>query len=203
MTATKKIERCPWAGLDGTEYARYHDEEWGVPMTDDRALFEKITLEGFQAGLSWLTILRKRENFRKAFHNFDAARIARFSERDVARLMNDAGIIRNRAKIEATISNAKAYLALRERVAFSQYIWGFLDGRPIINRLTSTKDAPAETDVSKRMSKALKAEGFRFVGSTTLYAFMQSTGMVNDHLVTCFRHAECAKLQKKLKIADL
>ncbi len=202
MTATKKIERCPWAGLDGTEYARYHDEEWGVPMTEDRALFEKLTLEGFQAGLSWLTILRKRENFRKAFHNFDAERIARFTERDIARLMNDAGIIRNRAKIEATISNAKAYLALSERIAFSQYIWGFLEGRPIVNRLTSIKDAPTETDVSKRMSKALKADGFRFVGSTTLYAFMQSTGMVNDHIVTCFRHAECAKLQKKLTIAD-
>ena len=203
MIGTKKIERCPWAGLDGTEYARYHDEEWGVPMTEDRALFEKLTLEGFQAGLSWLTILRKRENFRKAFHNFDAERIARFTERDVTRLMNDAGIIRNRAKIEATISNAKAYLALSERIAFSQYIWGFLEGRPIVNRLASIKDAATETDVSKRMSKALKADGFRFVGSTTLYAFMQSTGMVNDHIVTCFRHAECAKLQKKLKIADL
>jgi len=203
MTGAKKIERCPWAGLDGTEYARYHDEEWGVPMIEDRALFEKLTLEGFQAGLSWLTILRKRENFRKAFHNFDAERIARFTERDVTRLMNDAGIIRNRAKIEATISNAKAYLALSERFAFSQYIWGFLEGRPIVNRLASIKDAATETDVSKRMSKALKADGFRFVGSTTLYAFMQSTGMVNDHIVTCFRHAECAKLQKKLKIADL
>jgi DNA-3-methyladenine glycosylase I len=203
MTGAKKIERCPWAGLDGTEYARYHDEEWGVPMTEDRALFEKLTLEGFQAGLSWLTILRKRENFRKAFHNFDAERIARFTERDVTRLMNDADIIRNRAKIEATISNAKAYLALSERIAFSQYIWGFLEGRPIVNRLASIKDAATETDVSKRMSKALKADGFRFVGSTTLYAFMQSTGMVNDHIVTCFRHAECAKLQKKLKIADL
>jgi DNA-3-methyladenine glycosylase I len=203
MTAAKQIERCPWAGLDGTEYARYHDEEWGVPMTDDRALFEKLTLEGFQAGLSWLTILRKRESFRKAFHNFDAARIARFTERDIARLMNDAGIIRNRAKIEATISNAKAYLALSERIAFSQYIWAFLEGRPIINRLRSIKDAPAETDISKRISKALKAEGFRFVGSTTLYAFMQSTGMVNDHIVTCFRHAACAKLQKKLKIRGL
>ena len=203
MIGTKKIERCPWAGLDGTEYARYHDEEWGVPMTEDRALFEKLTLEGFQAGLSWLTILRKRENFRKAFHNFDAERIARFTERDVTRLMNDAGIIRNRAKIEATIANAKAYLALSERITFSQYIWGFLEGRPNINRLTSIKDAPAETDVSKRMSKALKTEGFRFVGSTTLYAFMQSTGMVNDHVVTCFRHTACAKLQKKLKISGL
>jgi DNA-3-methyladenine glycosylase I len=203
MTGTKDVERCPWAGATGTEYARYHDEEWGVPQTDDRALFEKMTLEGFQAGLSWITILRKRENFRKAFHNFDAARIARFNERDVARLMNDEGIIRNRAKIEATISNAKAYLDLTERMPFSRFMWGFIEGRPVINNLTSIKGVPAETDASKRMSKALKAEGFRFVGSTTMYALMQSTGMVNDHLVTCFRHAACAKLQKKLKIASL
>ena len=203
MTITKNIERCPWAGAADTDYARYHDEEWGVPMTDDRALFEKLILEGFQAGLSWLTILRKRENFRKAFHNFDASRIARFTERDIARLMNDEGIIRNRAKIEATISNAKAYLALTERIAFSRYVWGFIEGRPIINRLTSLKGVPTETDVSKRISKALKAEGFRFVGSTTLYAFMQSTGMVNDHMVSCFRHEPCAKLQKRLKIAGL
>jgi DNA-3-methyladenine glycosylase I len=203
MTGRIDHERCPWAGATGTEYARYHDEEWGVPMIDDRALFEKLTLEGFQAGLSWITILRKRENFRKAFHNFDAARIARFSERDIARLMNDEGIIRNRAKIEAAISNAKAYLALSERMPFSRFIWGVIDGRPIINSLKSVKDAPTETDASKRMSKALKAEGFRFVGSTTLYAFMQSTGMVNDHVVSCFRHAPCAKLQKTLKIRGL
>jgi DNA-3-methyladenine glycosylase I len=203
MIGTKDVERCPWAGATGTEYARYHDEEWGVPLTDDRALFEKMTLEGFQAGLSWITILRKRENFRKAFHNFDAARIARFTERDIARLMNDEGIIRNRAKIEATISNAKAYLALTERMPFSRFMWGFIEGRPVINNLTSIKGVAAETDASKRMSKALKAEGFRFVGSTTMYALMQSTGMVNDHLITCFRHAACAKLQKKLKIASL
>jgi DNA-3-methyladenine glycosylase I len=203
MSAVKESERCPWAGANGTEYARYHDEEWGVPMTDDRALFEKLTLEGFQAGLSWITILRKRDNFRKAFRDFDAVRIARFTERDVARLMQDEGIIRNRAKIEAAISNAKAYLALSKRVPFSQFIWSFVDGRPIINHLASFKDAPTETDASKRMSKALKAEGFRFVGATTLYAFMQSTGMVNDHLVSCFRHTACAKLQSRLKISGL
>lgn len=203
MTRQDERERCPWAGATGTEYARYHDDEWGVPMTDDRALFEKLTLEGFQAGLSWITILRKRENFRKAFHGFDAARIARFGERDIARLMNDEGIIRNRAKIEATISNAKAYLALSEKVPFSHFLWGLIDGRPVINKLQSFKDAPTETDTSKRMSKALKNAGFRFVGSTTLYAFMQSTGMVNDHIVTCFRHAPCAKLQKSLKIEGL
>jgi DNA-3-methyladenine glycosylase I len=203
MTKGGERERCPWAGATGTEYARYHDEEWGVPMIDDRALFEKLTLEGFQAGLSWITILRKRENFRKAFHGFDAARIARFGERDIARLMADEGIIRNRAKIEASISNAKAYLAIREHMPFSRFIWGMIDGRPVINNLKSFKDAPTETDSSKRMSKALKGAGFRFVGSTTLYAFMQSTGMVNDHLVTCFRHAPCAKLQKTLKIEGL
>lgn len=201
MTA-KDIQRCSWAGTDA-EYVRYHDEEWGVPMTDDRALFEKLTLEGFQAGLSWITILRKRENFRAAFHNFDAERIARYTPRDVERLMTNAGIIRNRAKIEAAISNAQAFLSLSERMPFSQYLWGFLDGRPVINEIASMKEVRAETDLSKKMSKALKADGFRFVGSTTLYAFMQSTGMVNDHLVTCFRYAPCAKLQKKLKIPGL
>jgi len=202
MITSREIERCPWAGTD-TTYIRYHDEEWGVPMTDDRALFEKLMLEGFQAGLSWITILRKRENFRNAFHNFDAERIAQYSARDIDRLLKNEGIIRNRAKIEATISNAKVFLEIRDRMRFSQYIWGFVDGRPIVNALASTKDIKPETDVSKRMSKALKADGFRFVGSTTVYAFMQSTGMVNDHLVSCFRHAACAKLQKKLKIAEL
>ncbi len=202
LTASKEITRCTWAGADG-EYIRYHDEEWGVPMTDDRALFEKLMLEGFQAGLSWITILRKRENFRAAFHNFDAERIARYSARDVDRLMKNEGIIRNRAKIEATISNAKVYLELSKNMRFSQYLWGFLDGRPIINEMTSVKDIRTETDISKKMSKSLKADGFRFVGSTTLYAFMQSTGMVNDHLVTCFRYAPCARLQKKLKTAGL
>lgn len=202
MTTAKEITRCTWAGADAL-YIRYHDEEWGVPMTDDRALFEKLTLEGFQAGLSWITILRKRENFRAAFHNFDAERIARYTARDVERLMKNEGIIRNKAKIEAAISNAKAYLAVSERMPFAQYLWGFLDGHPIVNETTSSKDIRTETDISKKMSKGLKSDGFRFVGSTTLYAFMQSTGMVNDHLVTCFRHAPCAKLQKKLKIAGL
>jgi DNA-3-methyladenine glycosylase I len=202
MSAAKDIVRCSWAGADST-YVRYHDEEWGVPMTDDRALFEKITLEGFQAGLSWITILRKRENFRSAFHNFDAERIARYTSRDVERLMKNEGIIRNRAKIEAAISNAKAYLALSERMTFAQYLWGFLEGRPIIHQTKSSNEIATESDISKKMSKALKADGFRFVGSTTLYAFMQSTGMINDHLITCFRHAPCAKLQKKLKITGL
>ena len=202
MKAAKQVQRCSWAGADA-DYIRYHDEEWGVPMTDSRALFEKMILEGFQAGLSWITILRKRENFRAAFHNFDAERIARYTTRDVERLMKNEGIIRNRAKIEAAISNAKSYLDLSERQPFAHYIWGFVDGRPIINAIASTKDIRPETDISKKMSKALKSDGFRFVGSTTLYAFMQSTGMVNDHLVSCFRHAPCAKMQKALKIPGL
>jgi DNA-3-methyladenine glycosylase I len=202
MTTAKATERCPWAGADA-DYIRYHDTEWGVPMTDDRALFEKLALEGFQAGLSWITILRKRENFRAAFHGFDAERIARYTARDIDRLMKNEGIVRNRAKIEATISNAKAYLSISERLPFSRYMWGFLDGRPITNAVTSLKDVRPETEISKRISKSLKADGFRFVGSTTLYAFMQSTGMVNDHLVTCFRHSACAKLQKQLKIPGL
>jgi DNA-3-methyladenine glycosylase I len=202
MSTPKEVSRCTWAGADET-YIRYHDTEWGVPMTDDRALFEKLSLEGFQAGLSWITILRKRENFREAFHNFDAERIARYTSRDVERLMKNAGIIRNRAKIEASISNAKAFLAIADRMTFAQYLWGFLEGRPIVNAIKSTKDIKPETDISKKMSKALKADGFRFVGSTTLYAFMQSTGMVNDHLTSCFRYDPCAKLQKKLKIPGL
>jgi len=171
-----------------------------VPLTDDRALFEKLVLEGFQSGLSWLTILRKRENFRKAFHGFEAARIARYAAKDVVRLMDDAGIVRNRMKIEATIDNARAYLALSKRMPFSQFIWSHLDAPPLQNKLATLKDAPAQTELSKKISKALKTEGFRFVGPTTVYAFMQSSGMVNDHLVSCPRHAPCAKLQLALKI---
>ena len=195
------LKRCPWAGIADAEYQRYHDEEWGVPLTDDRALFEKLTLEGFQAGLSWLTILKKRENFRRAFAGFVPERIARFGPKDVAGLMKDQGIVRNRAKIEATISNAKAYVQLVERTSLSEFLWGFFERGPIQNRYRTIAAIPAETDLSRRMSKALKAEGFRFVGPTTLYAFMQSVGMVNDHLVDCHRHAPCARLQRRL--ADL
>ena len=194
------IERCPWTGIADPIYARYHDEEWGVPLTEDRALFEKLVLEGFQSGLSWLTILKKRENFRRAFHGFDATRIAKYRARDIDRLMNDAGIVRNKLKIEATIDNAKALLELTKHTPFAHFVWGFINGAPQQNKLISIKDAMAQTDVSKRMSKALKAEGFRFVGPTTLYAFMQSSGMVNDHLVSCPRHAVCGKLQSKLKV---
>ena len=196
MTASAPV-RCSWAGIADAEYQRYHDEEWGVPLTEDRALFEKLVLEGFQSGLSWLTILKKRDKFRRAFHGFDAARIARYGEADTARLMADAGIVRNRLKIEATIDNARAYLALSQRQPLGAFLWGFIDGRPIINERRTMKEVPAETEVSKRISKALKAEGFRFVGPTTVYAFMQSTGMVNDHMIDCHRHGPCAKLQRR------
>jgi DNA-3-methyladenine glycosylase I len=192
----KPLTRCTWAGNDA-EYQRYHDEEWGVPLKTDVAIFEKLVLEGFQAGLSWITILRKRENFRRAFDKFEPERVARYGAKDIARLMADAGIVRNRAKIEATIDNAQAYLRLRERTSLRKLLWDHLgkDG-PVQNRVRSMRDIPAETELSKRISKALKSEGFRFVGPTTIYAFMQSSGMVNDHLVDCFRYGECAKLQK-------
>jgi DNA-3-methyladenine glycosylase I len=195
-SAPKALIRCAWAGNDA-EYQRYHDQEWGVPLKTDVAIFEKLVLEGFQAGLSWITILRKRDNFRRAFDKFEPERIARYGAKDIARLMADAGIVRNRAKIEATIDNAQAYLRLRERTSLKRLLWEHLgkDG-PVQNRVRSMRDIPAETELSKRISKALKSEGFRFVGPTTIYAFMQSSGMVNDHLVDCFRYGECAKLQK-------
>jgi DNA-3-methyladenine glycosylase I len=185
--------RCWWPGTDPL-YVAYHDSDWGVPERDDRALFEKLILDGFQAGLSWITILRKRENFRRAFAGFDPAVIARFDERHVEALMLDAGIVRNRAKIEATIAGARAFLAIHERQGFATFLWDFVDGRPVQNDRQSRGDIPAETDVSRAISKALGAEGFNFVGPTIVYAFMQAVGMVNDHLVGCFRHAECAAL---------
>lgn len=197
--ATEPV-RCTWAGIADPLYAHYHDTEWGVPHADDRAMFEKLVLEGFQSGLSWLTILRKRESFRKAFHGFDAARVARYGDADVARLMGDPGIVRNRLKIEATIDNAKAFLRLSERTSLSRFLWSFVDGKPVVHAREGHGDIPAETEVSKRISKALKAEGFRFVGPTTVYAFMQSSGMVNDHLVTCHRHGPCAKLQARFRV---
>lgn len=188
--------RCPWSGSDAG-YRHYHDTEWGVPLKTDRAIFEKLVLEGFQAGLSWITILRKRENFRRAFDTFEPERIARYGAKDIARLMADEGIVRNRAKIEATIDNAKAYLELRKRTTLKKLISRELgnDG-PLQRGARAMGDIPAETEVSKRISKVLKAEGFRFVGPTTVYAFMQSAGLVNDHLVTCFRYADCAELQQ-------
>ena len=196
---TAEPTRCRWAGTDPL-YVRYHDEEWGVPKTDDRALFEKLVLEGFQSGLSWITILRKRDNFRKAFHGFDPARIARYGDKDKARLMADAGIVRNRLKIEATIDNARALLKLQERSSLASFLWDLAGSRPQINTHRSFKSVPAETPTSKAISKALKKEGFRFVGPTTVYAFMQSTGMVNDHLVDCPSYEPCARLQRAFKM---
>lgn len=193
-------QRCPWTGIADAEYARYHDQEWGVPQGDARKLFEKMVLEGFQAGLSWLTILRKRDAFRAAFHGFDAERIARYTARDVERLMGDAGIVRNRAKIEATISNARAFLALEKQRSFAGMLWQIAREHETKRApLASLADAAAETAASRMMSKTLKAAGFRFVGPTTMYAFMQSVGMVNDHLASCHRHAPCAALQRKFK----
>ncbi len=197
------LHRCTWPGLDDPLYTRYHDTEWGVPSADDQKLFEKLVLEGFQAGLSWITILRKRESFRKAFHGFDAARIVRYGETDIARLMADPGIIRNKLKVEATIDNARAFIAMQEKQRLAPFLWNFLDGRPIINRPKAHGDVPPVTDLSTTISKALKKEGFRFVGPTTIYAFMQSMGFVNDHLVGCHRHAACAKLQKAWRMKIL
>jgi DNA-3-methyladenine glycosylase I len=191
-----KLERCPWAGSDPL-YIAYHDEEWGVPKTDPRALFEKLVLEGFQAGLAWITILRKREAFRAAFDDFDAGIMASYGKRKVASLLKDAGIVRHRGKIEAAISNAKAFLELEQGPGFSQFLWSFVDGKPTQNAYRRMADIPAETAQSRALSKALKERGFRFCGPTTLHAFMQSVGMVNDHLVGCPRHAECGKLGAK------
>lgn len=193
---TKKATRCPWAG-DDPLYIDYHDREWGVLNTDDRDLFEKLSLEGFQAGLSWITILRKRRNFRTAFANFDPEKIARFTDKKIDRLMQDAGIVRHRGKIEAARSNARAYLKLAESRSLSDYLWDFLDGRPIENKFRTMKDLPAKTPLSIKISKSLKSDGFKFVGPTTVYAFMQSMGFVNDHLVTCKRHKECARIARK------
>jgi len=182
--------RCAWVGADPL-YTAYHDEEWGVPEWDDQALFEKLILDGFQAGLSWLTILKKRDNFRRAFHDFDPQRIAAYTPDDVARLMADAGIVRNRAKIEATIGNARGWLEIMaEGDGFSAFLWDFVDGTPKVNHWQSLSNVPAETDVSKALSKTLKARGFRFVGPTIVYAFMQAVGMVNDHTTDCFRHTQ-------------
>ena len=171
-----------------------------MPKTNDKELFEKIILEGFQAGLSWLTILKKRDNFRAAFHGFEPERMARYTAKDQARLMADAGIVRNRLKIEAAIANARAYLALREQQTLASFIWDHVDGEPVINTFRDFSEVPAETAMSKTLSKALKKRGFRFVGPTTMYAFMQASGLVNDHLVSCPRHAACAALQTSLDL---
>jgi DNA-3-methyladenine glycosylase I len=191
------LTRCPWPKVDPL-YVAYHDEEWGVPEYDDRALYEKLMLDGFQAGLSWITILRKRDNFRRAFDDFQPEKVARYAPKKIEKLMQDAGIVRNRAKIEGAISSARAYLRIMESgPGFSAFLWDFLDGRPKQNAFKTTRSVPAETDISRKMSKELIARGFRFVGPTIVYAFMQAVGMVNDHIVTCHRHAACAKLGKR------
>ncbi len=187
---TESSPRCPWPGVDPL-YVAYHDEEWGVPEYDDRALFEKLVLDGFQAGLSWITILRKRENFRRAFDDFEPAKIARYTPRRVEKLMLDAGIVRNRLKIEGTILSARAWLAVMEEgPGFSTLLWDYMDGKPRINRPRRVGEVPAETELSRRISKDLASRGFKFCGPTIVYAFMQATGMVNDHLVTCHRHPD-------------
>ena len=181
--------RCHWAPADDAVYTAYHDKEWGVPVHDDRRLFEFLILEGAQAGLSWSTILHKRDGYRKAFARFDPGKVARFGARDVARLMKDSGIVRNRLKIGSAVSNAKAFLAVQKEFgSFDEYIWSFVGGKPLLNRWRSRGQVPARTEISDRMSKDLKKRGFRFVGSTICYAFMQATGMVNDHGMHCFRH---------------
>lgn len=186
----KKSKRCWWCG-DDELYRQYHDDEWGVPLHDDRLLFEFLCLEGAQAGLSWITILRKRDNYRRAFDNFDADKIARYGERKIAGLLEDAGIVRNRLKVNAFVKNARAYLELREQGStLDQYLWDFVDGKPLQNNWKKSAQVPANTEVSDNMSRDLKKRGFTFVGSTICYALMQAAGLVNDHIVDCFRHDE-------------
>lgn len=189
-----QMTRCDWVGNEQI-YIDYHDQEWGVPNGDSRKLFEKIILEGFQAGLSWITILRKRDHFRKVFDGFDAKKIARYSQKKKDALLADPGIIRNRLKVDAAVQNAKAYLELSEKQSFAAFLWDFVDGVPVQNHFRSLKDVPATTDISKAISKELKARGFRFVGPTTVYAMMQAAGMVNDHLTSCHRYHDCADLK--------
>jgi len=192
MPSMPAVSRCSWAESDPLNLA-YHDQEWGIPIRDDRQLFELLCLEGAQAGLSWITILRKRDGYRRAFDGFDPLKVAAFDERDVERLMADAGIVRNRAKIASVIGNARALLALTDEIGpFSERLWSFVDGKPIQNRWEGMGDVPAETDASRAMSRDLKRRGFSFIGPTVAYAFMQSAGLVNDHVVTCYRHAELA-----------
>jgi DNA-3-methyladenine glycosylase I len=194
MPSATDAPRCEWATSDPL-YLDYHDREWGVPLHDERGLFELLCLEGAQAGLSWITILRKREGYRRAFEGFDPARLASYSDPEVARLLADAAIVRNRAKIASVIGNARAYLRLTDDVGSpGEYLWAFVDGRPVQNRWQRLSDIPAETDISRAMSADLRRRGFTFVGPTIVYAFMQSVGMVNDHVVSCFRHAEVAAL---------
>ncbi len=190
-------KRCTWPGTDPL-YVAYHDDEWGVPEYDDRALYEKLMLDGFQAGLSWITILRKRDNFRRAFDGFEPEKIARYKEPKIAKLLKDEGIIRHRGKIEGAIKSAQAYLAIMEKEpkGFSGFLWDFVDGKPVHNTWKSTRDVPAETEMSRKLSKELKKRGFTFCGPTIVYAFAQAVGMVNDHLVDCYRYKELTKKKR-------
>jgi len=182
------IERCTWCGSDPL-YIKYHDEEWGVPVHDNYKLFEMLILEGAQAGLSWITVLKKRENYRKAFNNFDPVKISKYSDRKIDKLLENPGIIRNRLKVNSTVGNAKAFLIVqREFGSFDKYIWQFVNHKPIVNKFENLKELPAKTKLSDQMSKDLKKRGFKFVGSTICYAFMQAVGMVNDHTTNCFRY---------------
>jgi DNA-3-methyladenine glycosylase I len=187
----QKLVRCPWVDLTKPDYVTYHDDEWGVPVHDERKLFEFLTLEAAQAGLSWYTILRKRANYRRAFAEFDPEKVARFTAAKIGRLLLDPGIVRNRLKIEAAVNNARKFLKVQDEFGtFDAYIWRFVDGKPIVNRLRTLKDYPGRTPISDVISKDLKHRGFRFVGSTIIYAHMQATGMVNDHTLDCFRRRE-------------
>lgn len=192
---TDSRERCPWALGVSENYVRYHDEEWGVPVRDDQRQFEFLILEGAQAGLSWSTILNKREGYRRAFAGFDPHRVARFNSRSIHRLVADAGIVRNRLKIQSAIGNAKLFLKVQEEFgSFHNYLWAFVDGEPIQNSWQSQKDVPASTPLSDAVSKDLRRRGFKFVGTTIMYAHLQATGLVNDHIAGCFRHTQCRHL---------
>jgi len=195
---TKAVTRCKWAEGVSLDYIEYHDKEWGVPVFDDRVQFEFLLLEGAQAGLSWSTILNKREGYRKAFADFDPAKVARFTEKRIEKLLQDPGIVRNRLKVRSAVSNAKAFLVVQKELgSFSEYIWDFVGGEPIQNRFSKDGDIPATSPESDALSKDLKKRGFKFVGSTIIYAHMQATGLVNDHVLGCFRHKLCVKLAKR------
>lgn len=191
------MNRCEWANTDSVD-TKYHDEEWGVPVHDDRLLFEMLILEGAQAGLSWTTILKKREGYREAFDNFDAEKISKYSEKKIEQLLTDSGIVRHKLKINAAVVNAKCFLEIqKEYGSFDRYIWSFVGGKPINNKWKTLSDLPASSPESDEMSKSLKKKGFKFVGPTICYAYMQAVGMVNDHVVSCFRYSEVKKLQTK------
>ena len=194
---SQKIRRCAWCEGTSLNYIEYHDQEWGVPVRDDRGQFEFLILEGAQAGLSWATILNKREGYRKNFADFDPEKVARFTNKRIEKILADPGIVRNRLKVESAVTNAKAFLEVQEEFgSFSDYIWSFVDGQPVQNRFRKDSDIPATSPVSDSISKELKKRGFKFVGSTILYAHMQATGMVNDHVTDCFRYKPCAALAK-------